>query len=171
MNFNHNLTETDIHNIDVEPQLEHQLQIRETKDSSGIFEKIKSMKLRFYKTGELKGSNFVENHLRSNTISNLGNNDKYCFIWSILAYIHPCENDHPNRVSNHRQCFDELKIEVFDFIKRYFCKDVQKNEKVNNLSFNIFELNFYQDKGIWKIDLIPIEISKNSSYRVVDFFI
>ena len=44
-------------------------------------------------------------------------------------------------------------------------------EKANNLSFNIFEITFYLDKNKWKHILIPIEISKNESDRVVDLLI
>ena len=33
LNIKHNLTETDNNNIDVKPQLEHQIQIQETKQS------------------------------------------------------------------------------------------------------------------------------------------
>ena len=44
-------------------------------------------------------------------------------------------------------------------------------EKLNNLSVNIYELNFYQDGDKWKHNLIPIEISKNESDRVVDVMI
>ena len=43
----HNLTESDIDNIDVRSQLEHQIQIQETKESGWIFDKINSMKLSF----------------------------------------------------------------------------------------------------------------------------
>ena len=32
----------------------------------------------------------------------------------------------------------------------------------------MFEFNFYQDQNKWKHNLIPIEISKNDSNRVVD---
>ena len=49
LNINHNLTETDIGNIDVKSQLEHQIQIQETAESGWIFDRIKSMKIRFYK--------------------------------------------------------------------------------------------------------------------------
>ena len=35
----------------------------------------------------------------------------------------------------------------------------------------MFELNFYQDKDKWKHNLIPIEISKKESDRVVDLLI
>ena len=57
--INHNLTETDIKNIDVNAQLEHQIQIHKTKDSGWIFDKFNSMNIGFYKTGELNGSNYV----------------------------------------------------------------------------------------------------------------
>ena len=54
LKINHKLTESDIDNIDVRSQLEHQIQIQETKDSGWIFDKINSMKISFYKTVELR---------------------------------------------------------------------------------------------------------------------
>ena len=45
LNTNLKMTETDIDNIDVKSQLEHQIQIQETKDSRWLFEKINSMKI------------------------------------------------------------------------------------------------------------------------------
>ena len=45
LKINHNLTESDIDNIDVRSQLEHQIQIQETKESGWIFDKINSMKI------------------------------------------------------------------------------------------------------------------------------
>ena len=56
-------------------QLEHQIQIQETKESGWIFDKINSMKIRFYKTGELNGS-FVKIPLRSNALIKIKNYDK-----------------------------------------------------------------------------------------------
>ena len=44
LNINNNLTESDIDNIDLKSQLEHQIQIQETKESGWIFDKINSMK-------------------------------------------------------------------------------------------------------------------------------
>ena len=55
LNINHNLTESDIDIIDVISQLEHQIQIQETKESGWIFDKINSLKIFFYKTGQLNG--------------------------------------------------------------------------------------------------------------------
>ena len=79
MNINTNLTESDIDNIDVQSQLEHQIQIQETKESGWIFDKINSMNVRFYETSELNGSSYVEIPLRSNALINNKNSDKYLF--------------------------------------------------------------------------------------------
>ena len=171
LNINNNLTESDIDNIDIKSQLEHQIRSQETKESGWIFDKINAMKIRFYKTDELNGSSYVKIPLRSNALINIKNNDKYCFIWSIFASLHPCENDHPNRVSIYIQYFNELNFESFDFTNGFKCSDIHKFNELNNLSVNIFELNFYQDKNKWKHNLIPIELSKNKSDRVVDLLI
>ena len=64
LNINHNLTESDIDNIDVRSQLEHQVQNQEMKESGWIFDKFNSMKISFYRTGELSGTSYVKNPLR-----------------------------------------------------------------------------------------------------------
>ena len=168
---NNNLTESDIDNIDIRSQIEHQIQIQETKESGWIFEKINSMKISFYKTTELNGSSYVKIPLRTSAILNVQNNDKYCFIWSILASLHPCENNYPNRVNNYVQYFNELNFQGFDFTNGFKCSDVHKFNELNNLSVNIYELNFYQDGDKLKHNLIPIEISKNGPDKVVDLLI
>ena len=53
------------------------------------------MKITFFKTGEVNGSPYVKITLKSIALTNIKKNDKYCFIWSILASLHPCDNDHP----------------------------------------------------------------------------
>ena len=145
MNSNHNLTESDIKSVDVKSQLEHQVQIQETKESGWVFDKIDSMKIGFHKTAELNGSIYVKIFLRSSALIIIKIDDKYCFMWSKLAKFHPCENDHPNRVSKYRQHFIELNIEGFGFMNGYKCSEVQTFEKLKGLSINIFERNFYQD--------------------------
>ena len=145
LNINHNLTESDIDNIDVRAQLEHQNQNQELKESGWIFDKNNSMKLSFHKPGELNGTSYVKIPLRSSALLNIQNNDKYCFVWSILASLHPCENDHPNRVSNYNQYLNELNIDGFDFTNGFKCSDMHRIENLNDLSINIYGLNFYQD--------------------------
>ena len=137
LNINHNLTESDIDITDVRSQLEHQIQIQETKESGWIFDKTISIEISFYKTGELNGSSNVKIPLRSSAILNIQNNDKDCFIWSFLASLHPCENDHPNRVSNYNQYFNEINIDGFDFTNGFKCIDVHRFSEINNLSINL----------------------------------
>ena len=160
LNINHNLTETDIIFIDVISTLEHQIQQQEIKVSGWQFDKINSMARFFYKTGELNGSNYFKVPLRLNAILNFENNDNYCFIWSVLARLHPCNNNHPNKVSNFKQYYDELNIQGFDFSKGFEGSDVHKFNELKNLSINIFELVFYQDQNKWRHKLIPVEVSK-----------
>ena len=169
--MNYNITQSDIDNINITFPLERQIQKQEMKDSGWRFDNLYSMIIYFYETTEMNGSKYIKIPLRSNAILNVEKNDKYCFLWSILAWLHPCNNNHPNRVSDYKQYFNELNINGFDFTNGFRCSDVHKFSELNNLSVNIFELNFYQDQNQWKHKLIPIEISKKNSDRVIDLAI
>ena len=125
------------------------------------------MTISFYNTGIMDGSNYVKIPLRSSAILNIKNIDKYCFLWSILAKLHPCENSHSDGVSNYKPYFNELNIEEFDFSNGFKCSDMYRFEKLNNLSINIYELGFDQNR----YKLIPIEINKNESDKIIDLLI
>ena len=169
--MNHNLIETDSNNIDFKSQLENQIQIQETKEFGWIIDKINSTKISFYKTGKINGSSYVKFPLRSNAILKIQNVNKYCFIWSILAYLHPCYNSHPTRVKNYLQYFNDLDTDGFNFTNELKCSGVHKFNELNNLSVKIFELNFHEDDDKWRNKLIPIESSKNETDKVVDLLI
>ena len=119
------------------------------KESEWNFQRINSMKISFYKSGELNGSSDVKIPLGSSAFLNIKYDDKYCFLWSISAKLHPCEINF-NRATNYRQCFKELSIEGFDFSNGVRCSDVHTFEKLNTLSSNKLELNFYRDQKVWK---------------------
>ena len=61
--------------------------------------------------------------LRSSALINIRNDDKYCFLWSILAKLHPCEIN-SNRVTIYRQNFNELNFEGFDFCNGFKSGDI-----------------------------------------------
>ena len=84
---------------------------------------------KFYETSEINGLKNFKTPLRSNAILNIQNIEKYCFLWSKLAYLHPCENSHPSRVRNFSQNVIELFIECFDFTSAFSCSDVHRFEK------------------------------------------
>ena len=93
--------------------------------------------------------------LRSPALVSLTNDDKYCFIWSTLASLYPCENGKSNRVSIYRQYFNELNISGFDFSNGFKCSHMHEVEKLNSLSINIFEINVFREQNRWKPELIP----------------
>ena len=81
LNNKYNLTQTDLDNINVVSELEHQIQQQEMKDSGWRFDKIISMTVSFYETTKMTGSNYIKIPLRTNAILNVENNDKNCFLW------------------------------------------------------------------------------------------
>ena len=166
LNMINNLTQTEIEDVNIQWDVEARKQNLEMKESGWNFQRINSMSISFYNTGNMDGSSYVRIPLRSSAIINVKNDDKYCYIWSILAKLHPCESN-PDRVSKYEPFFDELNIEGFDFTNGFKCSDINRFEKLNNLSINIYELNFDQNKH----KLIPIEIRKNVSNKVIDLLI
>ena len=58
-----------------------------------------------------------------------------------------------------------------DFSNGFKCSNVHNFIELNNLSNNIFELYFYQDQNQWKQKILPIEVSKNNSDRILDLAI
>ena len=161
IHINQNLTESDIGGIDVLSPLEHPNQKQNLWSSR--FDKINSMTKFFYETIEMNRPSYVRTPLKSLVIINIQNDDKYCFIWSILAHLHPIadsKNGHATRVSIYRKYLFDLSIEGFDFNNGIKFRDVHKFEKLNNLSINLFEKSFCQDQNKWSHKLIPIEISE-----------
>ena len=167
LNMTNNLTQSEIDNVNIQWNVEARKQNLEMRESGWIFQRVNSMTISFYNTGIMDASSYIKVPLRSSAILNIKNNDKYCFLWSILAKLHPSENSHPDRVSNYEPYFNELDIEGFDFTNGFRCSDMYSFEKLNNLSINIYELGFDQNKH----KLIPIEISKNVSDKVIDLLI
>ena len=166
LNMITNLTQSEIDNVNIQWDLEARKQNSEMRESGWVFQEVTSMTKSFYYTGNMDGSSYVKIPLRSSAILNSENVDKYCFLWSILAKLHPCENN-SNIVSSYRKYFNELNIDGFHFSNGFKCSDMYRFEKLNNLSINIYEFGFDQNKH----KLIPIEISKNESDKVIDLLI
>ena len=89
----------------------------------------------------------------------------------MISSLHPCNNNNPNRALNYKQYFKELNFDGSDCTNGFRCSDIHNFEKLNNVSINIIELNFYQDRKKWRLKLLPNEVSKNESDIVIDLFI
>ena len=64
-----------------------------------------------------------------------------------------------------------MYIDGFDFTNGFRRSDLHKFEKINTLTINILEINFYQEQNKWRHKLFPIEFSKSDSDRVIDILI
>ena len=111
----HNSKQSEIDNINIHWSLEKGIKSIELKEAGLNYQKINSMSISLHKSGELNGSGCVKMLLRSNALVNNKFDDKYCFFWSKLASLFICNNDHPKRVSNYKQLFEELNIQGCDF--------------------------------------------------------
>ena len=103
----------------------------------------------------------------SQSIINIKNNDQYCFLWCILAYLYPVE-DNKNMTSSYSKHFDKFNLEGLDFPMKV--TDIPKFENLNRLStggqqccMNVFELTGNV--------LTPIHINMNYDQPQIDFLL
>ena len=76
----------------------------EQLEGSGFqFQEIEEVILEIYKVRDIQASSYIElpgKNKDSKSIINIKNNDQYCFLWCILAYLYPVE-DHKDRISKY----------------------------------------------------------------------
>ena len=116
----------------------------------------------------MNGLSYVKVPLRKTANVNIEIKDKHCFLWSLLTCLQLCNSNDRNTVSNYRQFFSQFSIQSFDYTNGFKYSDIHKIIELNDLSINKFELNFYQDMKKWRHKLVPIEVNKNDSDRVLD---
>ena len=104
-------------------------------EGSGFrFQEIEEIILEIYEVNDIKASSWVElppKYKNNKSIINIKNNDQYCFLWCILAYLYPVE-DHKDRISKYDMSKHTLNIKGLEFPMKV--KDIPKFEKRNNLN-------------------------------------
>jgi len=70
---------------------------------------------------------------------NIENNDDKCFLWCVLAGIHPLQQvDHPERVSKYRRYENELIMDGIEYPVKI--RDIDRFERLNgNISVSVDE--------------------------------
>ena len=123
------------------------------RDGSGWFlEEIIKLLVNVASYKPLKGTSYFKlpNHLlRKKALINIKNDDQLCFLWAVLAYLHP-QKHHAERVSYYRKYLHKVNIKGINFPVT-ICQ-IQKFERQNNLRINVYE---YSGKEIY-----PLFISK-----------
>ena len=88
----------------------------------------------------VKGSSYISlpKKLRNKkAILNIKNSDNKCFMWSVLAAIHPVHwKNNPERVHHYHQFHEELNFDGIEF--PVSIDKIGKFERQNNISINVF---------------------------------
>ena len=120
---------------------------------------VKSLRLYLGRYRPLGGSQYVElpDYVkRTKGVLNIQNEDNKCFLWSVLAYLYPAE-DNANRVTKYEPYANRVNMDGIKY--PVTLKDIIKFEKINpSLSVNVFGLD---DKE--RMYYYPLYISKNQS--------
>ena len=163
------LTRLQLDDLDIMTELDNIMQDRDMEGSGWNIQGINHLKLYFHKTNPINGRTYIKFPIRTNSILNIQNNDSYCFVWSILAFLHPVDKD-PQRVSKYEPYRNELDISNIDFTNGMRIIDIPKFENLNNqISINVFEYSKEEDNDY---TLIPLYISNNiENRRIVDLIL
>ena len=94
-------------------------------------------------------------------VLNINNRDNKCFLWSVLAALHPVnESKGPQRVHHYRQYENELNLNGISF--PVDINQIEKFEKQNNLSINVIG---------YESTLFPIYTTKNRSDNQINLLL
>ena len=150
-----NLTRLQLNDLDIMTDLDNEIENRDMEGSGWNVQGINHLKIYFHKTNPINGRTYIKFPIRTNAILNIQNKDTYCFVWSILAYIHPIDDkNHPYRVSKYIPYRNELNITNIDFTNGMKITDIGKFENLNNqLSINVFEYSTDEDNDY---KLVPL---------------
>ena len=164
-----NLTRLQLNDLDIMTDLDNEIENRDMEGAGWNVQGINHLKIYFHKTNPINGMTYKKFPIRTNSILNIQNNDTYCFLWSILASIHPVDKD-PHRVSKYIPYQNELNINDIDFTNGLKITDINKFENLNNqLSINVFEYTTDEENDY---KLVPLYISKNiENRRIIDLIL
>ena len=165
------LTRLQLNDLDIMTDLDNEIETRDMEGSGWNVQGINHLKIYFHKTNRINGRTYIKFPIRTNAVLNIQNTDTYCFLWSILAYIHPIDDkNHPYRVSKYIPYRNELNITGIDFTNGMKIIDIDKFEKLNNqLSINVFEYTTDDDNDY---KLVPLYIFKNiENRRIIDLIL
>ena len=89
-----------------------------------------------------------------------------CFAWSILASLHPAKGSCSYRVHHYRPYLQDINIKDLDF--PLSVKQVEKVEKQNNISVNVFG---YESENEGKPLIFPLHITKTDKLHHVNLLL
>ena len=95
-------------------------------------------------------------------VVNIENSDEYCFLWSIMAALHPTKT-HSEWTSSYPHFDTELKYDGINFPINLH--DISKFEKLNNLSVNVYGTE--SDENSRREEIVPLHLSQLKSNKLL----
>lgn len=132
----------------------------EKKDSGWSLKEIKALDLNVNKFNPLRGTSYIElpKDIRTKkAVVNVKNSDNLCFKWALLSALYPV-NKNVDRVSSYTANSNKLKFDGVGFPVKL--SDISKIEKLNNISINVFGLEFNKDKKCHSV-VGPLYLTKS----------
>ena len=131
------------------------------KGSNWILNKIICLEVYTLPYSPVAGSSYIELPLQirhSKGVVNIKNVDNKCFLWSVLAALHPADNN-PSRVTHYQAYEHELNMKDIEY--PVSLTKMEKFEKQNKISINVF--------GFESGETFPLYLSKlENGYIEVD---
>jgi hypothetical protein len=139
--------------------------------SNWVLKRVLHVDVNILKFNPLNGKSYMELPewiLNKQACINIKNDDDKCFLWSVLAYIHPVNSKkHPNRVSNYKDKESSFNMGDLKYPIKY--TDIDKVEKLNpRYGINIF-LHEMSKKGNYNIH--PLRICKEKKEHEINLLL
>ena len=140
----------EIHNVnEIEPimdvmvnRLKDAITEAQLRESGWRFVKIKSKKLVINKYKNNSGGSYIPLPFSSSNIINIQNNDQLCFLWSVIAHLHPAQN-HKERVSHYNKTEYKNELDLTGGLDE-FPYDYNKLTKFHKKNKHIIEVNVFE---------------------------
>src|SRR5207244_194012 len=133
------------------------------REGSGwVIDEILKLRLVTSEYSPLAGSSYIhlDKYLSSKkALINIQNDDQKCFLWSVLAYLHPAGKN-SNRVEKYKQFESRLNLNGIEWPMKL--NDVPKFERQNDISISIYgyEEGYYDKESRRNVkEVFPIRIS------------
>ena len=124
----------------VHNSLMQKLDDEQLEESGFQFQEIGEDILEIYKNVDIQASSYIElppKYKKNQSIINIKNEDQFCFLWSIIAYLYPVENN-KTKTSSYSIYFLKLNLQGLEFPMKV--KDIPKFERFNRINIIVFEL-------------------------------
>ena len=140
-----NLEATDVKKVlaTMIKEILEQIGIFQNKGSGWYFKEAVNLEIHTVDYKPMRGSSNIslpDFITRKKVIININNDDKKCFLWCVLRYLHPVERS-AHRISDLQQYENELNTQGIDFPVKV--KDISKFESLNPTipGINVFSVN------------------------------